>query len=56
MANVTVYSQLDMANTAVWYGAVTSYSSTQITITAGALSGQYLGNFTYDYYGMSSVS
>ena len=51
MANITVTSQLDMTNITVWFGVVSSYSSTQITITAGELSAQYLGSFTYDSYG-----
>lgn len=51
MARVDVRTQLDMLDTGVWYGAVTSYSSQHITITAGLESGTYFGSFTYDYYG-----
>lgn len=51
MATVTAYVGLDMLNASIWYGTVQSYSSTQITIVSGQLTGTYRGSFSYDYYG-----
>lgn len=51
MARVDVRTQLNMLDTGVWYGQVTSYGSRHITITAGSQSGTYLGSFSYDHYG-----
>lgn len=51
MAVLTYNVAINMQSPTVWYGAVTSYSSSHITIAAGAQSGTYRGNFTYDVYG-----
>lgn len=51
MATLTSNVSINMQNQQISYGALTSYSSAHITISAGALSATYRGNFTYDWYG-----
>ena len=51
MTKVVASHSIDMLNTSVFFGTVSSYSSTQISIVAGAYTAQYLGNFTYDNWG-----
>jgi Ca2+-binding RTX toxin-like protein len=54
MGTVTFYQTANMANPYIWYGDVTSYSSTQITITDYAgNTGVYYGSFTYGVGGLS---
>lgn len=51
MATVQAFRALNMENVQVWYGALQSFNSSSITIKAGARSGTYEGNFTYDAWG-----
>ena len=51
MTRITAYKPLNMLETGVWYGEVSSYGSNHITISAGNTSATYRGSFTFDYYG-----
>lgn len=51
MAKIWTNEGMDMRSFGVWYGVLDSYSSSHITIRAGALAGTYRGNFSYDSYG-----
>ena len=51
MASLTSNVSINMQDPQIWYGAVESYSARHITISAGALSATYRGNFTYDWNG-----
>ena len=51
MTKVVASQPIDMTNSAIFFGTVSSFSSTQITIVAGSYMAQYLGNFTYDTFG-----
>lgn len=54
MANATFYTPADMDDDDVWYGYVTSFDSSQITISNGYRTVQYLGsNFTFDDAGVT---
>ncbi|OFW27555.1 MAG: hypothetical protein A3H97_13060 [Acidobacteria bacterium RIFCSPLOWO2_02_FULL_65_29] len=47
MATVTVYRAGNMLNPVIWYGTLTSYSSSHITISAYPYVGTYYGSFTF---------
>ena len=51
MPKVVAYSSLNMNDFSVWYGEITSYNASQITVSAGLRTGQYLGHFNYSPYG-----
>jgi hypothetical protein len=54
MATFTFYQPADMLAPYIWYGSVTSHSSSQITISNGAgSSGTYYGSFTFSSYGLT---
>ncbi|QJD17685.1 calcium-binding protein [Paracoccus sanguinis] len=52
MANIDIRMAADMSNLGISYGALTSYGSTHITITAGQVVTRYGGHFTFDAYGV----
>jgi Ca2+-binding RTX toxin-like protein len=51
MTRVDAYRAINMENIRISYGAVDNYDSDSITISAGASSSTYRGNFSYDIYG-----
>jgi len=51
MASIGLFTSVDMRFLTSWFGTVTSYSSSHITITNGALQGSYFGRFSYDIFG-----
>lgn len=51
MATVNAYRPLDMVETSIWYGVVTSYNSNTIVISAGSYVATYTGSFSYDIWG-----
>ena len=51
MTNVIAYTAIDMINPVVWYGTLTSYDASHITISDGFHTGTYYGSFTYDIGG-----
>lgn len=54
MANVYFHQQADMANPYVWYGYVTGYSSSYITLNDyGGHVATYYGSFTFSSSGLS---
>ncbi|WP_269429242.1 calcium-binding protein, partial [Paracoccus sanguinis] len=52
MANIDIRMAADMSNLGISYGALTSYGSTHITITAGQVVTRYGGHFNFDAYGV----
>ena len=53
MATVKFYTSADMSNPYVWYGYVTGYSSSEITLSDGINKATYSGSFTFSSYGLS---
>ncbi|MBV9249200.1 MAG: hypothetical protein JO227_08165, partial [Acetobacteraceae bacterium] len=51
MASIQISSSLDMHSFSTWYGNISSYDATHITVTNGPLQGIYTGTFGYDAYG-----
>lgn len=51
MATITAFTALNMNNPTVWYGQVTSYNASQITLSNGPYTGTYRGSFSYDQFG-----
>lgn len=51
MTNLTAYTSIDMINPVVWFGTVSSYDASHITISDGFRTGTYYGAFTYDVFG-----
>ena len=52
MANVSFYQAATMSTPFVWYGDITTATSSTITITGNSgRSETYTGSFSYDYYG-----
>lgn len=51
MATARAYYGVDMTDNSIWYGYITTASSTTIRIEDGWLLGTYKGSFSYDYYG-----
>lgn len=47
MAVVNFYVQADMSNPTFWYGSITGYTSTSISLSDGVRSGTYSGSFNY---------
>lgn len=42
-----------MSSPLIWYGSVTSYSSSHVTISNGTDTGNYYGTFSYNNYGLA---
>jgi len=53
MATVKFYTSANMSNPYVWYGYVTGYSASQITLSDGFNKATYSGSFTFSNYGLS---
>ena len=51
MASLISTVSINMMNPDVWYGYVSSYGSTHITLVDGNVMGTYYGSFSYDSYG-----
>ena len=51
MTNLTAYAAINMVNPSVWFGNVSSYDASHITLSAGNVVGTYYGAFTYDVFG-----
>lgn len=51
MAKLVATAAIDMINPDIWYGAVSSYGPTHITLVDGNVMGTYYGTFSYDLLG-----
>ena len=56
MATVYFYQAQDMAKTYVWYGNITSYSATHISLADNGLTATYYGSFYFNNTGLSGGS
>lgn len=53
MATATLYQSQNMFSPTIWYGSVSSYSNSHITISAGTRFATYYGSFSFNSYGLT---